>query len=145
MGKYVEKQLTNKEKVILKARISYVTIFTSIFCFRFFRNLIDIATTELAFTNKNVIGKTGFIRSGSLSSPLNKIQNINVSSGLGGKIFKYGTIKIQTAGGQVVFHSIKDAEGFKQKLLAQMDIYEDERIQQQASAMAGAINHTFNR
>lgn len=84
MSNYAETNLTNNEKIILKAKKSFIAIFP---------HFIRFLTTELALTNKKVIGKVGLIRTHSVASALNKIQNISISSGLFGKIFSYGTIK----------------------------------------------------
>ena len=103
MGKYIENHLTKNEKIIKKAKISAITIFTSIFRLRFFRNLVAMATTELGFTDKNVIGKSGFISSKAMSSSLDKVQNVSVKSGLFGKIFNYGDVTVTTASGTYKF------------------------------------------
>lgn len=105
MSNYAETNLTNNEKIILKAKKSFIAIFP---------HFIRFLTTELALTNKKVIGKVGLIRTHSVASALNKIQNISISSGLFGKIFSYGTIKIETAGAEPVsFYGIKKPESFK--------------------------------
>lgn len=109
MSNYAETNLTNNEKIILKAKKSFIAIFP---------HFIRFLTTELALTNKKVIGKVGLIRTHSVASALNKIQNISISSGLFGKIFSYGTIKIETAGAEpVYFYGIKKPESFKKQYL----------------------------
>ena len=78
MGKYIDKNLSRNEQIIVKAKFSI------------FGGLIGIFINELAVTNKNVVGKAGFIRKKTMSSPLDKVQNISVSKGLFGSIFGYG-------------------------------------------------------
>ena len=145
MGKYIEKHLTKNEKIILKAKISPVTIITSIFRLRFIRNLIAIATTEIGFTNKNVMGKSGFISSKAMSSSLDKVQNVSVKSGLFGKMFNYGDITVTTASGTYKFYNIAKAEAFKTALMSQIDTYGEEKVKYQASQMAQAMSSAINK
>ena len=113
MGKYVANNLSRNEKIVYEAKKHPVALL-------WIGNWIPFFTSELAVTNKNVIGKIGLIRTASLSSPLNKVQNVGVSSGLLGKIFKYGTVSIETAGSKAVsFGCIKNPEQFKKTLTAQ--------------------------
>lgn len=137
MSNYAETNLTNNEKFILKAKKSFIAIFP---------HFIRFLTTELALTNKKVIGKVGLIRTHSVASALNKIQNISISSGLFGKIFSYGTIKIETAGAEpVYFYGIKKPESFKKAVFAQMDIFDQERIREQAVQMASAMSQAMTK
>ena len=137
MSNYAETNLTNNEKIILKAKKSFIAIFP---------HFIRFLTTELALTNKKVIGKFGLIRTHSIASTLNKIQNISISSGLFGKIFRYGTIKIETAGAELVyFYGIKKPESIKKAVFAQMDIFDQERIREQAVQMASAMSQAMTK
>lgn len=145
MGKYIENHLTKNEKIILKAKISPITIITSIFRLRFIRNLIAIATTEIGFTNKNVMGKSGFISSKAMSSSLDKVQNVSVKSGLFGKMFNYGDITVNTASGTYKFYNIAKAEAFKTALMSQIDTYGEEKVKYQASQMAQAMSSAINK
>lgn len=141
MGNYVEKQIGQGEEIVRKSKISAI----SLIGFHFIPALIAMATTELAITNKQVIGKKGLIRTHALNASLDKIQNVTVSSGLFGKLFKYGSIRITTAADNVVFHYIKDAEGFKKAIIQQQDIYSEEKIKQQATQMASAMASAINK
>lgn len=145
MGKYIENHLTKNEQIILKAKISPITIITSIFRLRFIRNLIAMATTELGYTNKNVIGKSGFITSKAMSSTLDKVQNVSVKSGLFGKMFNYGDVTVTTASGTYKFYNIAKAEAFKTGLMSQIDIYGEEKIKYQASQMAQAMSGAIKK
>ncbi len=129
---YVDKHLGRNETVVLKAKKHFLT---------FFSHPILFFTNEIALTNKSVIGKAGFIRTKALNAPLNKIQNVSVSSGFFGKIFKYGTIKVETAGSEdkIAFYGIKKAEEFKTAVFNQMDIFEEEKTKAQAAQMAQAM------
>ena len=137
MSNYAEKNLTKNEKVVLKAKKSFIAVFP---------HFISFLTSELAITNKRVIGKIGLIRTHSITSSLNKIQNVTVSSGLMGKIFKYGTVKIETAGSEPVkFYGIKKPEEFKKAVFTQMELFEQDRLQEQAAQMATAMSQAIKK
>lgn len=59
---------------------------------------IRYLTTELAFTNKRVIAKFGFISRDTVEININKIESIQVNQGILGRIFDYGTLVISGAG-----------------------------------------------
>ena len=100
---------------------------------------------ELGITNKRVIGKVGVANTKSLDAPLNKIQNSSVVQPFFGKIFNYGTVRIDTAAGNFEFPAVKNAENFKSILMAQIDQYEEDRVKQQAAEMANAMTSALNR
>ena len=96
--------------------------------------------TELAITDKRIVGKTGVLNTDSLDAPLNKIQNVSVDQPFWGKIFNYGTVCISTASGIFEFGAIKNADEFKNTILDQIEKYEEARIKQQAMEMAQAMS-----
>ncbi len=151
MGKYVESNLNVRETVMKNAELHPVQLIMAwvwgiVGCWllliptiKAIKTTLTYLNTELAVTNKRVIGKAGFINSASLDAPLNKIQNVTVDSGLFGKMFGYGNVKIDTAGSGLVFHGIKDADGFKRFLMNQVEEYENDRVRAQAEQMAAAM------
>jgi uncharacterized membrane protein YdbT with pleckstrin-like domain len=64
--------------------------------------VINVITTELAVTNKKVIGKAGLIRRVSIDMPLGKLESITVDQGIIGRILNYGTIVVRGVGGNAV-------------------------------------------
>ena len=84
------------------------------------------------------------MNSKSLDAPLNKVQNASVSNGLWGKIFNYGTVRIDTAAGKFEFPGIKNPDAFKGMLMAQIDQYEEDRVKQQAEEMAKSMAAVLN-
>lgn len=152
MGKYVERNLNLKETILKNAELHPIHLVMAwvwgvlgfwlllIPTIAAIKTTIMYCNTELSVTDKRVIGKVGFIKSASLDTPLNKIQSVNVSSGLWGKIFNYGNIEVQSGGDRLVFTAVKDADGFKKFLMNQIDEYENEKIRIQAQQMAAAMN-----
>lgn len=146
MSSYVESHLGSDERIVRKGAISIVSIVPHLFLMlvlvgfvTIWKPLIAKFTTEIAITDKRIVGKVGLLKTKSLDAPLNKVNNVSVSNGLMGKLFNYGTIRIDTSSGVYEFDCIKDAEGFKSQLLSQIDQFDADRIQKQAQAMASAI------
>lgn len=146
MGNYIEQNLSKDEHVVLKAKVHWAVliphillIFLFVGIFTIWKPLIAMLTTELGFTNKKVLGKVGLINTKAVDSPLNKINNASVSSGLWGKIFGFGTLCITTSSGTYLFGGIANANEFKSSLMAQVDQFDEDRIKKQATELAQAI------
>jgi len=75
---------------------------------------------EFAITTMRVILKTGFLARDVRQIPLDKVQDVNVRSTLGGRWLSYGDVEIQTAGkdSTVVFPRILHPEEFRNVLIA---------------------------
>ncbi len=73
---------------------------------------------EFAVTSFRVIRKTGVLERSVRQIPLEKIQDVNVRSTLGGRWLSYGDVEIQTAGSDstVVFPRILHPEDFRNVL-----------------------------
>lgn len=77
--------------------------------------LVMMSTTYLGMTGTKIVGHKGFIRSKTLSTPLSKVQNVSIESGLFGKMLGYGTVTISDAGTattEFVFKRMANAGGF---------------------------------
>lgn len=99
---------------------------------------------ELAITNKKVYGKIGFIKTVEMNSPIHQIQNVRVSNGLLGKIFKYGTINITTTTGVYYFKCVKNPNDFKNAVMAQIAQSEESKMDLHAQKTADAIKQSNN-
>ena len=151
MATYVEQSIGKNETVVKQAEKSIVGLIPTwisgvLFCWLLLIPFIKavVATikyfrTELAVTSKRIIGRVGLGDTDSLDAPLNKIQNVSVSTPFWGKIFKYGDIKISTAADTFTVKFIKNPEKFKGAVMAQIDQYEEDRVKQQAAEMANAM------
>lgn len=146
MSNYVEKSLIKGETVVKKADKTLLFVImhiTNIFIIPLIVRIIKFNNIELALTTRRVVGKSGVIKTQAFDSLLNKIQNIEIHQGFGGKIFNYGNVSFTTAGSKATFYGIKRPNEFKTAILAQTDAYEEERIKQQAQetamAMAGVL------
>ncbi|MDD2493121.1 MAG: PH domain-containing protein [Bacilli bacterium] len=112
MGKYIQKNLTKNEEIILEAKISKLPLISAwitgiLFCwlllipfFKAIQKTIKYRNTILGFTNKRVIGKQRGNKTITLDAPLNKVQSVGTSNTFWGRVFNYGDITIRTAAGE---------------------------------------------
>lgn len=89
--------------------------------FTIWKTIIQILTTKLEADDKIVHGKIGLLHIQTLDSPINKITSIKVDQSLFGRIFNYGSIFINTAGGNFIFHNIVKPNEFKNYVLEKMN------------------------
>lgn len=88
--------------------------------------VITYKTDYITLTEKRIIGHEGFIRSRKISAPLSKVQNIEISNGLFGKIFGYHTLIIDnagTSGKEFKFKRATNAERFVERAYDLIDEY----------------------
>ena len=142
----LSENLQRNEEVVLEAKVHWacliIPIITSCLIIgipSLISRLIAMFTTELSLSNKRLVGKYGLINTKQMDSPLNKINTISVESGLGGKIFGYATVTVNTASTIYIFKCIANAENFKHNVLEEMERFDESRIQEQAKAIANAI------
>ncbi|MBC3869394.1 PH domain-containing protein [Undibacterium oligocarboniphilum] len=134
MGSYVEGTLIKDEKVIYEGKISIWSLLPLIilgFIFMFFYGIgilfwiaaaIRYITTELAFTNKRVIAKFGFISRRTIELNLTKIESVQVNQGILGRIFNFGTLVISGAGNpQAPIPGISNPMTFRRSFMEYQD------------------------
>ncbi len=73
--------------------------FAVIFGIYFIVTLVHYLTTSFLLTSRRVIAKAGFIFTQSCDIKLSKVESVQVSRGLFGMIFNYGTVTIRGTGG----------------------------------------------
>ena len=109
MASYIEGALIKDEKVTYTGNISLWSLapliigFLLLFLYGiglifWLAAFIKYKTTELAITNKRVIAKFGFISRQTIELNINKVESIQVSQGILGRIFNYGSLVISGAG-----------------------------------------------
>lgn len=134
MGSYIEGALIKDEKVIYTGNISLWSlaplIVLGLFTVAFFglglifwiMAFINYKTTELAFTNKRVIAKFGFISRQTIELNISKVESIQVNQGILGRIFNYGTLVISGAGNpQAPIPGISDPMSFRRAFMESQD------------------------
>ncbi len=96
-------------------------VFLALAALLVFESYVKTFKTELAITDKRVIGKLGLFRTRTLDAPLNKINTASVSQGIIGKILNYSTVRVDTSSLDFSFEYIKDAEQFKQVVMLEIE------------------------
>jgi len=134
MASFVENSLIPGEEIEAKATITWlsqfwyfvfalVLVMTVIFPILFIvLAIINVTSTELAVTNKKVIGKAGFIRRVSIDLPLEKLESVNIDQGIIGRILGYGRVSIRGVGGNnVSIPYIKKPMDFRRVVMGLLD------------------------
>jgi uncharacterized membrane protein YdbT with pleckstrin-like domain len=134
MASYIDGALIKDEKVIYTGNVSLwslapLVIFGFLFLAFFGLGLIlwviafiRYKTTELAFTNKRVIAKYGFISRKTIELNISKVESIQVDQGILGRIFNFGTLVISGAGNpQAPIIGISDPMAFRRAFMESQD------------------------
>ena len=134
MASYVENTLIKDEKIIYEGRVSLwsllpmflvgliLLLFAFIGLLFWFVALIRYFTTELAFTNKRVIAKFGFISRKTIELNLQKVESLQVNQGVLGRIFNFGTLVISGAGNpQAPIPGISNPMTFRRSFMEYQD------------------------
>lgn len=105
-------------RVLLTLICLAVTLFTGIDA------LISYETSEYGVTNKRILIKTGWIRRNTLELFLDKVEAINVTQSVPGRVFGYGTLRVVGTGGtEDPFFYIPDPLKFRKVAQQQVDLY----------------------
>lgn len=134
MASYIENALIKDEKIIYTGNVSLWSLaplivlgFLLIAAFGlglifWIVAFIRYKTTELAFTNKRVIAKFGFISRQTIELNITKVESIQVNQGILGRIFDYGTLVVSGAGNpQAPIPGISNPMGFRRAFMESQD------------------------
>jgi len=121
MGSYIQNSLMRDEKVIYEGKVSIWSLIPlfiiGVGIIFWVIAILRYMTTELAFTNKRVIAKTGFISRKTIELNLAKVESVQVQQGIIGRIFNYGSLIISGAGNpQTPISGISSPMSFRQSL-----------------------------
>lgn len=117
MGNYIRNNLISGEHIEFETTYHWI-IFISLRAILslFLAPLIDRWTDEFAITNKRVIIKTGLIQRKTVELNLSKIESVNVSQSVLGRILGFGNIQIVGTGGtKEIFPNIRQPLLFRKK------------------------------
>ncbi len=145
---YIEDNLSAGEKIVYRANVSVavliitgvffafiiwlsskvspfmVTIMTLLTIIIILRVLVAMFTTEIALTDRRIIGKRGVLQHHSLEILLNKVESISVKRTLMGMMFGFGTVTITGSGGtRESFPSIDKPNEFRKRVNDQLANY----------------------
>lgn len=153
---YVERELTEGEKIVLLGKVSWWTIVPRTLLalavlvvaavvaamLNFVGNvlfwvvsvpvvlvawialvagqIVRIISTEVAITDRRVMSKTGVMRTEVKTTPLDKVNNVNVTRSFAGNLLDYGDIEITTATADSndnhLVKALADPDGFRNTL-----------------------------
>ncbi len=140
---YIEGNLNPGELVIRKSGLHWFELAWGILLFwLIYPPILAIlrkVSTEIAVTNKRVIGKQGIISRATLDTPLDKITNVSLNQSLLGRIFNYGSLAITTGGEAREFVMIGDPAALKRSVSEQIDAFTESKMHRQAELMAKAM------
>lgn len=141
MASYIEGALIKDEKVICTGKVSLWSeapliilgvLFLAAWGFGIIFWVIAyirLTTTELAFTNKRVIAKIGFISRQTVELNINKIESIQVNQGLLGRICNFGTLVISGAGTpQAPIKDISNPMAFRRAFMEYQDSANETKV-----------------
>ena len=133
MGSFIQNSLINGEKIQEEAVVTWwsqwflialgaCTIVFGVGLLFWALAVVNVLSTELAVTNKKVIGKVGFIRRVSIDIPLQKIESLSVDQGIFGRMIGYGKVSVQgTGGNRCAIPYIKNPMDFRRVVMNIMD------------------------
>lgn len=134
MGSYVEGALIPGESVSYTGNISLWGLthlillglvllpFFGIGLLFWLAAFIRYKTTELAITNKRVIAKFGFISRHTIEMNINKVESIQVTQSIFGRLLDFGTLIIAGTGSQQApIPGISDPMGFRRAFMSAQD------------------------
>jgi len=151
---YIEKNLMDGESILYRSNLHWIVFLWPIIWFFFavillrrggdtaasgglliliaiitgVSSFISYKTSEFGITNKRVIVKVGFIRRNSLEVLLNKVEGIQVSQGVLGRILGFGSITVSGTGGtKDPFHKIDSPLEFRRKVQEQIAVVQDSK------------------
>lgn len=102
---------------------------------------IDIRCTQIAVTNKRVIGKKGIIRIQSVDLHIEKVDTVKVEASFWGRIFKFYKLQVTGSGegNPVWFVGVSNANEFKNAVNEAVEQYAEEARKAQAAEIAAAM------
>jgi uncharacterized membrane protein YdbT with pleckstrin-like domain len=105
---------------------------------RYFSWKVDIWVV----TNFRVIDETGLLSHYAKESPLDKINNVSYDQTVGGRIFNYGHVEIQTAAevGATDYYNVNHPKRLKDTITAAQAEYKNWQYGNQAIQMAAALD-----
>jgi uncharacterized membrane protein YdbT with pleckstrin-like domain len=98
-----------------------------------------------AVTNMRVVDESGFFSRYSKESPLDKINNVEYTQSIWGRMFGFGDVEIQTAAelGDSKYTMIHDPKVLKDTITHAQEEYKAAQVKNQAQQLANAIKQSM--
>lgn len=78
---------------------------------------LRMRSNKLVLTDKRIYGKTGIIKTKSLSAPISKIQTVNINTSFMGRILGYSDLTIHCITGVYVFKKQSNAQEMQNAII----------------------------
>ena len=101
-------------------------------------------TLRFSVTDRRIAYQSGSLRRTAVSIPLDRVTNVNFEQALVARLFKNGTLTIESAGesGTSVFENIPHPEHVRSVIFAQIEALKVSDAQKNADAVASAMSST---
>ena len=96
---------------------SYSFVFLVISLLSFGIPFLRVKTDHLVLTERQIYGKTGIIKTQSLSAPISKIQTVNINTSLLGRILGYSDLVIHCITGVYYFKKQANAKEMQNAII----------------------------
>ena len=118
-----------------------IALIAVLICYFVFK-IIQRNNNLWAVTNLRVIDESGVFSNYSKESPLDKINNISYKQTMGGKIWGYGDVQIQTAAemGSTTYNYVSKPKQLKDAITRMQVEFQQNQIERQANEIANAIS-----
>ena len=125
---YIEDTISDDEKIVYVVQFHWIYTFIAflyliflglllIGIFIFIKMMINKWTTERALTNTRYIQKIGWISRNTEEIGINKIEEVDLTQSILGRILGYGSISISgTGAGHILLKNIDEPLSFQKKL-----------------------------
>ncbi len=93
-------------------------------------------------TNKRVVDEWGVLTTNCKESPIDKINNVTFTKSIFGRIFGYGSVKIQTAAemGDTIEVYVEEPDKLKSAITTSQEGHRQAQIAEQAQALAQSVS-----
>ncbi len=105
------------------------------------KKIIILMTTDLAITNKRVIGKTGVLKIETLDLHIDKVESVELKAKFFERLFGLNSIGVKGSGASSItlFHGIANATQFKNAVTESIEKHAAEARRAQAEEIARAM------
>ncbi|MCM1438385.1 MAG: PH domain-containing protein [Roseburia sp.] len=111
-------------------------------------NISEIKSAQLVVTNKRIFGRRGAIAKRTTDVLISKVDTINVSTGLFGALFHYGTVEIVSSAsgamtrierGTLKYSFVANTDEFRKSVLEAIEKVKKEELEAQARSLSNAM------
>lgn len=143
LGK-VETEDEDAEQIMALLKIGVIVIGLIPFFLKIIRN----RSTNLAVTNKRVIGKTGVLKISTIDFHIDKVDNVSYRAGFFGNLFHYYTVEVKGGGDSKktpFIPGIANAADFKNAVNEAVEVHAYEGRKEQAKLIGEAMVEALER